>query len=235
MQKHFTTPITYFLEEGRVNLRDCLNVAFNAAEKQRIQKIIIFTSQGEGIRIALEEYCARPEFQHIQLVAVTFPAGKEFTDAEGKPMKVEISSEDRGLFKQQGIPIVQAHFPFDPIESSFRKRGNLGQDLSLVGDALNMFCGSMSLCVQAIVTACDAGAAELGEDVIVLTADTAVLARATTTRRMLRELVIREILCKPAILSISRGESAQAVFEVATEDEPKALTEPSAEHETPKE
>jgi hypothetical protein len=65
----------------------------------------------------------------------------------------------------------------------------------------------MSLCVQAVVLACDAGAVELGEHVIAMTSDTAILVQAAATRRMLRELVVREILCKPAILSIGRKES----------------------------
>jgi hypothetical protein len=82
----------------------------------------------------------------------------------------------------------------------------LAQDLSLIESALNIFGGSMSLCVQAVVLACDAGTVNLGEHVIAMTSDTAILVQASTTRRMLRELIIREILCKPAILSIGRNE-----------------------------
>jgi hypothetical protein len=42
--------------------------------------------------------------------------------------------------------------------------------------------------------------------VISLTSDTAILAMAAVTRKMLSELVIREILCKPAVLTIGRKE-----------------------------
>jgi hypothetical protein len=45
----------------------------------------------------------------------------------------------------------------------------LAQDLSIVGNALNIFCGSISLCVQAVLMACDAGEVEIGEHVVVMT------------------------------------------------------------------
>ena len=113
--------------------------------------------------------------------------------------------------KSKGVSIVKAHSPFDPITSPGRQRGVLGQDLSLVGDALDVLCGSMSLCVQAILLACDAGAVSLREHVIALTSDTAVLAQASNTSRMLSDLIIREILCKPAVLTVSRKEIADKV------------------------
>ena len=206
MADQFVTPITYFLQEGRANLPDCLKIAFQAAKQQSVSKIVIFTARGEGVQLALEDFCSLEEYQNIQLVAVTFPQGKEFT-SEGKPLEVRIPEETDHLLRDNHIPIVRAHLPFDPIAPPFKDRGVLAQDLSLVESALNIFGGSMSLCVQATVLACDAGAVALGEHVIAITSDTAILVQATTTRRMLRELVIREILCKPAILTIGRNET----------------------------
>ncbi|MGB8013581.1 MAG: hypothetical protein WCF68_18360 [Terriglobales bacterium] len=209
MESFFRAPITYFLKEGRENLPECLRIAFEAAKQQNVEKIVIFTAQGEGVKLAIEGFCSQSEYKDMRLVAVTFPNGKTFSDPSGKPVVVEVGQEDRALFERSGVPIVRAHLPFDPIGSCFKNQGVLAQDLSLVGNALNMFCGSMSLCVQAIVLACDAGAVELGEHVVAMTSDTAILAQATSTRRMLRELVIREVLCKPAILSIGREELAE--------------------------
>lgn len=153
-------------------------------------------------------------------------------------MKVEIPASDVELFHGRRVPIIRAHLPFDPITPRRGYRGVLGQDLSLVGDALNMFGGSMSLCVQAIILVCDAGAVEVGQHVIALTSDTAILAQATSTRRMLGELVIREVLCKPAILSIGRKEIAEEVplqLEAAPQTEQRAITEGSSAHEPPSE
>jgi len=223
MPGQFTAPTTYFLEEGRENLPECLKIAFHAAKQQNITKILIFTARGEGVRMALDNFCTQPGFEHIKLVAVTFPEGKDFTD-DGKPIIVEIPVEQRLFFESKGVPIVKAHSPFDPITSPGRQRGVLGQDLSLVGDALDVLCGSMSLCVQAILLACDSGVVSIREHVIALTSDTAVLAQASNTSRMLSDLVIREILCKPAVLTISRKEIADKLpvqLELATGEQKK--------------
>lgn len=206
MQQQFTASITYFLQEGRESLPECLKIAFQAAKQQNIETIVIFTARGDGVQMAMEDFCVREEYKHIKLVAVTFPQGKEFT-ADQKPLEVRISDEAEKTMRAHNIPIVRAHLPFDPIAPPFQDRGVLAQDLSLVESALNMFGGSMSLCVQAIVLACDAGFVGLGQHVIALTSDTAILAQAAPTRRMLRELIVREILCKPAILTIGRNEN----------------------------
>jgi hypothetical protein len=223
MDNKFTAPTTYFLSEGRENLRECLAIAFEAAKQHNIEKIVIFTAEGEGIRLALDEFSLSPRYEKTKLVGVTFPNGKQFTDANGKPRIVEIPKELEGRFQSLNIPIIRAHLPFDPIVPPFRDRGVLAQDLSLVEEALNMLCGSMSLCVQAVVLACDAGAVALGEHVIALTSDTAILAQATCTRRMLSDLIIREILCKPAVFTIGRHEISKRLIEVQVSP-PKAIT-----------
>jgi hypothetical protein len=208
--KQFDLSTTYFLQEGRENTRECLKVAFQAAKQQSISKLVIFTARGEGIRIALQDFCSQDEYKNIRLVAVTFPFGKNFTNPDGTVLTVAIDQANEILFRESGVPIIRAHLPFDPIAPlSYKQGGNLGQDLSLIGEALNIFGGSMSLCVQAILMACDAGAVALAEHVIALTSDTAILAQGTCTRHMLGQLVIREILCKPAVLTVGRQEVAE--------------------------
>jgi hypothetical protein len=177
--------------------------------------------------MALDTFFVQPGFEHIKLIAVTFPEGKHFMDA-GKPIIVEIPANEKVLFEARGVLVVKAHSSFDPITSPGRQRGVLGQDLSLVGDALDVLCGSMSLCVQAILLACDAGAVGAREHVIALTSDTAVLAQASSTARMLSDLVIREILCKPAVLTISKKEVADKFpvqLELGTGQREKSNTE----------
>jgi len=207
MNNSFTAPTTYFLQEGRENLPECLRIAFRAAVQQNVKKIVIFTAYGEGVKFAIENFCAQQEYAGIKIVAVTFPAGKTFTDQQHKPITVEIGNDVRALMQSHEIPLVKAHLPFDPIEPGAALRTKIGADFSLLSEALSMFCGSMSLCVQAIVLACDAGYVETGEHVISLTSDTAILAQAAVTRRMLSQLIVREILCKPAILTIGRKET----------------------------
>lgn len=234
MARHFTTPITYFLQEGKENLEHSLLAAFQAARIQNINKIIIFTGQGLGVRLALDTFSSQSEYAHIKLIAVTFPSGEPFTDKEGNPIRVEIPDAELELFHQKRVSVIRAHLPFDPIAARHQRGELLGQDLSLIGQALNMFGGSMALCVQAVILACDAGLVELGEHVISLTSDTAILAQATTTRRMLRELVVREIICKPAVLTISRKETAEKLpkqLEAGEGSETKAITQSEAEQD----
>jgi hypothetical protein len=232
LPKQFSAPTTYFLQEGRDNLRECLKSVFQTAKVQNIAKLVIFTARGEGVRLALDEFCSLDEYKHVKLIAVTFPQGKKFTDASGNSISVKIDDDNFKVFKAKEIPIVQAHMPFDPIAPIYKQRGVLGQDLSLIGEALNMFGGGMNLCVQAIVMACDAGEVGLGEHVIALSSDTAILAQATSTTRMLEELVIREILCKPVVFSVGRKENADKLpvqMELSVGVEPKAL--PASEPE----
>jgi hypothetical protein len=240
--KQFTLATTYFLQEGQENMRECLKIAFQVAKQQNISKVVIFTARGDGIRIALQEFCCLDEYKKIRPVAVTFPFGKKFTKADGTVLRVAIEEADETLFRESGVPIIRAHMPFDPIGPlSYKQGGNLGQDLSLIGEALNMFGGSMSLCVQAILMACDAGAVGLGEHVIASTSDTAILAQGTCTRQMLEELVIREILCKPAVLTVGRKEVAEkfpAQLELGsgasgTDEEPSSSKQLSEQAESP--
>jgi hypothetical protein len=229
MQTQFTAPTAYFLQEGRDNLRNCLQIAFASAKQQNVSKIVIFTAHGEGVRIALESFCSQAEYSHIKFVAVSFANGKIFTDKEGERIEVKFSPEDLEFFKANSVPVVRAHLPFDPITPFHKGHGMLGQGLSLVSEALGVLGGSMALCVQAITMACDAGEVEIGEHVIALTSDTAVLAQASNTDRMLGELIVREILCKAAVLTISRKEHSEKMpgqlsFEM--EPEPKNLPSP---------
>lgn len=215
MNNSFTATTTYFLQEGHDNLQECLKVAFQAAAQQGINRVIIFTAYGEGIKVAQEQFCSQPEYEHIKLVAVTFPAGKHFTNANKEPISVNIADDVVALMHQHGIPLVRAHLPFDPIEPGAALRTTVGRGLNLLGETLNMFCGSMSLCVQSVALACDAGYIESGEHVIALTSDTAILATAAVTRRMLSQLVVREIICKPAILTIGRKEESPQMLAAA--------------------
>lgn len=205
-KKHFSAPTTYFLQEGRENLDDCLRLSFQAARNQNIGTIIIFTARGDGIRKALLEYSHDPEYNHIRLIGVAFPAGKAMKGADDNPVVIEISDENNELFARHNIPIVRAHFPFDGLRPTGPDAGPLARDLRLIADALNMFSGSMSLCVQSVTLACDAGHIGIGEHVIAMTADTSILATATVTSSMLSDLVVREVLCKPVIMTIAHNE-----------------------------
>lgn len=213
MQDQFTAPITYYLQEGKANLRQTIKIALEAAKAHSINTVVIFTSKGEGVRVAHDAiHTSGSQLTNIDLIAVTFPQGFHFVDEKQQPMDVDISPENKDLFRRENIPLVRAHMPFHPIPPFFKNRGVLANDLSLVENALNVFGGSMSLCVQAVLMACDAGVVPIGEHVIACTSDTAILAKATCTTRLLTEFIVREILCKPAVFDIGMKENKETAL-----------------------
>ncbi|MGD0521004.1 MAG: hypothetical protein ABSA48_07085 [Terracidiphilus sp.] len=209
-QHSFSSKTEYFQEEGKVNLRECMRIAFETAVSRSIDTIVIFTGIGEGPEIAIKEFRSLAPFQDIKLIAVTFPYGQRFKDGK----EVVISPEIRSLLEENRVPLIRAHLPFNPIAAHYRHHGILGQDLTLIGNALSILGGSMSLCVQAAIMACDAGCLDVGDHVISMTSDTAIIVRAAPTDRLLTDFIVREVLCKPLFLTIGKGE--QVYEETAT-------------------
>ena len=207
MPNSISAAIEYFFQEGKENVEECLRISFETALRRGVQTIVIFTAVGEGPRIALEKYRSQDDYAHIKIIAVTFPYGQKFIGYEDKPEATQICAEYRRLFAENDVPIVRAHLPFNPIHAHIKGHSVPGQDLTLIGNVLNIFCGSMTLCVQATLMACDAGEVELGEHVIALTSDTSILVRSAPTERFLADFIVREILCKPISLTIVKSET----------------------------
>ena len=227
MPNSIEAAIEYFFHEGKENLEECMRLSFEAAARRNVQTIVIFTAVGQGPKLALEKFLVQPEYQGIKVIAVTFPYGQKFKGYEERPEEAQISSEYRKLFKDKGIPIVRAHLPFNPVHAHLKGHSAPGQDLTLIGNTLNIFCGSMSLCVQAALMACDAGEVELGEHIIALTSDTAILVRVAPTERFLADFIVREIICKPMSLTIIKSE--QRLTEPSTQLTLEAVAEPRRE------
>jgi hypothetical protein len=224
MNNQFAGEIAYFATEGRTNLTECLRLSLAAAREHGLSKLVIFTAQGEGVQLAIEERSSNSDLPHINLIAVTFPNGKLFKGPNNTPEARPIPEDRLSSFEAAGVKLVRARLPFDPIRANYEGHGVLGQDFSLIGNALTIFGGSMSLCVQATLMACDAGAVEPGEHVIAMSSDTSILLRAAPTERFLTDMVVREIICKPLFLGIARGEQVPPAF---SEDQD------SSEHEQP--
>ena len=221
----FQYPTEYFLEEGKVNLSRCLHATFEAVAAHNIKKVVIFTSAGQGVMMAVQDYCSQERFSDVHLIAVTFPSHTEFS--AGDPAEHKIPDDVSNFLAERKVPVVRAHLPFDPIRSHYEGHGVLGQDFSLIGNALRIFCGSMSLCVQAVLMASDAGHVELGEHVVAMTSDTSILVRAAGTSRFLKDLIVREIICKPVLLTVGKSEKTEHVLQ--TPEEPTSMELPAPE------
>jgi len=232
--KQVTASITYFAREGRENLSECLRLSFETLNQYGLKKLVIFTGIGDGIQEGISDYLSQPLYASVNIVGVTFAQGFEVRQ-DGKQTAHVFPMDRRTAFSEIGIPIVRAHLPFDSISTQYQhQHGVLAQDMGIVGNALNIFCGSMSLCIQAVLMACDAGEIEIGEHVVVMTSDTALIVRAAPTARLLTDLIVRQIICKPAFLTVAKAEKLQAPEEVEADafvidgvaEEPKQL-EPS--------
>ena len=220
----FQYPTEYFMQEGKENLAHCLQATFAAALAHQVSKVVIFTSAGRGVLMALNEYCSQEKYSHIGLVAVTFPSQSQFS--AGDPSERSIPESSLRAFAENNIPVVRAHLPFDPIRTHYAGHGVLGQDFGLIGNALRIFGGSMSLCVQAVLMASDAGYVALGEHVIAMASDTSILVRAAGTDQFLTGLIVREIICKPVILNIGKSERAETLMKEPDEKQPLELEPP---------
>ena len=202
--------IVYFEREGRENLRYVLRVlkkAFRKRQELRSLKLVIFTAMGEGPALAYNEL---GEFD-LRIIAVTFPVGFSFKQ-EGGEQRVfpRIPPKVKKFFDGVDIRVLQpATLPFDSIEGLQAHN----DQMQVIKDAITLFGGSFTLCVQAVLHACDAGEVEAGELVVAMTGDCAAIVTGSTTAKFLTAggLSINEILCKPRNLTIAKPKAVATV------------------------
>jgi hypothetical protein len=204
----FSSDGLYFREEGKGNLHECLVASMESVVRFGLSKLVIFTAKGDGLDAALRLKEVRPEFDQIQLVGVTFPQGKVFPGREGVHLSTRFEPQLLEELANARVPLVRARLPFDPIWRNYPTSSTVAQELSSFGGVLNIFGGGMSLCVQASLMACDAGYVDWGEHIVVMSADTSVLLQAAPTDHFMTDLIVREIVCKPIFLTVTRKEEA---------------------------
>jgi hypothetical protein len=218
-----STPIVYFNEEGRENLMAVIKVVRSRLKKQpqlRNLKLVIFTAYGEGPARAysmLEEY-------EPKIIAVTCPP--DFAVAHGdKTYKPRIDPKVRKFFNGVGIKVLTGRLPFDTIEGM----DGHNREMQILRNALSIFGGGVIPCLQAVLQACDMGELEIGEQVIAVSGDWAILVTASTTNAAFtREngVSINEIFCKPNRFDICRvAVSIQSESDKATESDKSTTIE----------
>jgi hypothetical protein len=193
--------ITYFGEEGRENMVSVLGVIQRRMKKQpRLQrlKLVIFTAYGEGPARA---YNTLREFDP-NIIAVTCPP--DFTVKRGdKIYQPRIEPKLRKFFDGVGIKVLTGRLPFDRIDGM----DGHNREMQLIRDALSIFGGGIVPCVQAVMQACDMGEVEIGEQVIAMSGDWAVLMTASNTKSAFARkngIAVNEIFCKPSTFDICR-------------------------------
>ncbi len=200
-----TSTTHYFPGEGREHMRECLRQAFRWSADNAVSTVIIFTGSGEGPLFAAEELIA--EYDISRVVAVSPPIGRRYKldprQEQSEIVEAGVPSDVRDFLQQMGIAVVAAHLPFRPIA------GVPAGPLEPVDAALSMLGGGLSLCVQAVLMACDAGQVTPGERVVVATGDTAISAIASRTEAFLSArdgLLVEHIICRPRRYDISKAQ-----------------------------
>jgi hypothetical protein len=213
MKETIPSGISYFEREGRQNLPavlDRVKKVFEKREDIRSCKVVIFTAVGEGPALA---YNKLKQFQP-RIIAVTFPPGfmvnRTNEKGESSNYTVGITDQLKQFFAGVNVTVLSGRLPFD----GFDGVESIKLHMKLIKDVLSLFGGGFSLCVQAVLQACDMGAINVGEKVVVLSGDCAALVTASNTAKFLsldEGLSINEILCKPRNLNITRRPAKQPV------------------------
>jgi hypothetical protein len=203
---HTSHSILYFEEEGRQNLPQVLRVVKRAFKKRgdlRKLRIVVFTAIGEGPALAynlLQQYDPK-------IIAVTMPLNFSMRRGDER-LFPRIPDKLKAFFAGVGVTVITGRLPFDPIDGFDAHNAQM----TLVRNVLSLFGGAFSMCVQAVLQACDHGSIEQGEKVIAIGGDCAAVMTASTTKEFLSRdsgLSINEILCKARNLTIARGAPAK--------------------------
>lgn len=236
----------YVPSEGRNSLNACMDVTFKHCAKYGVNAVVIYTATGDGAVLAIDSYLSKPEFSQIKLVAVTPPAKRMYVNADPNAAEAKVRT---GIFGeravklyQSGVPVISARLPFRSI-AAVRKAAPDEQPVTdamqVVDQAFGMLGGGFSICVQAALLACDAGAIAPGERVVAMSADTSVQLIATHSELFLSAthgLLVEHIICRPSMYTISKPDHVITKLQVkALADEtispehPALLAEPDHE------
>ena len=206
----------YFDGEGRDFMEPCLRHTFKWCDEHGVGKVVIFTGTGEGPMFAARNLL--PDYESITAVAVTPPAGRLYvrdpTKAERELVRSGVPPRIQQFLQAFGVPVISANLPFKRME------GDQASPWPQVERAYGVLGGGFSLCVQAVLVACDAGRVAVGERVAAATADTAIVAIASRTETFLSPtegLLVEHILCRPSRYTISKMEHESIAHRAAIE------------------
>ena len=199
----------YVEAEGKPSMEVCIRESFLFCRDHRIGKVVLFTGAGDGAMFAVDNFLTNQEFESIQMIAVTPPSGKRYRsdpfDESSVIVASGVSPEKKEFLRDMGVPVVSAHMPFKTSTGTGVAAWNE------TAEAFGILGGGFSLCVQAILMACDAGEVDAGERVVAASADTSIVAIASRTELFLAPhhgLLVEHIICRPRQFNISKSHHA---------------------------
>lgn len=201
----------YVQGEGRPSLDACMEATFRHCAKYEVAAVVMYTSVGDGPCIAVDRYTSVAEFAHIRIVAVTPPAQRLYLadprePGATAPVRTGIFGERRVKLNEAGVPVISARLPFRSLAVPPSEEASF-DPMQLVDRAFGTLGGGFSLCVQAALLACDAGAVSPGERVAAMTADTSIVLLASHSENFLSPkhgLFVEHIICRPSLYDISK-------------------------------
>ncbi|MBP2666490.1 MAG: hypothetical protein H6Q76_1470 [Firmicutes bacterium] len=190
--------IVYFDGEGRDYLQQTVDLVAKRLQEGDIRHVVVFTAEGEGAELLRDTLIGNKE---IKILAATFPPGQKIVkrepDGNKKDIETLVSMPERiKKLESDGISVISGGMPFQEIivpgTNDFRIQ-TIVWTLGLISEGLH-------LGIQAVLMACDSGKLAVGEKVVAMSADTAVVVQSSTSRLMFHPrdgIRIHEILCKP--------------------------------------
>ncbi len=182
--------IVYFDKKGEENTAETLRIARERAGQLAIRQVLVASTHG---RTALE---AADVFQGsgIEVIAVSICAA--FSD-----MGWTMSAGERAKLEARGVRVLTSlHALGDGISEGFNGECTVG---AVVVSTLRWFSQGMKVAVEISLMAADAGLVPAGTEIISVAgtndgADTAIVIAPSFARKV-KDVSIREILCKPRI------------------------------------
>lgn len=191
-------PTFYFRSRGEVNTRKALELARERALQLKLLKIVVASETGRSALKALQFL----QGTELKLIVVTHYPARTWGPKGEIPIglaRPEYRHVKRYL-EEQGAIVVQGTRPFAGIGRA------LGWDApvpaTFVDKALELFSSGTKIAIEAALMATDAGALDMGEEVVTLGGtykglDTALLVKTSFSGNLFTDFEVLEVIAKP--------------------------------------
>jgi len=181
-----------FDSPGKENTKETLELAKINADLLNIKKIVIASTGGYTINQAISIF----DPSIYKLIVVTHNYGFR----EG--LEQEFPEKLRDELEKQGIKVITGVLAFSGVGSALLRKYQQYDTTAMFSRLIRtIMCQGIKVVMEIVLMACDAGAVDVGEDVISIAgtgrgADTCCLINSTSTR-LFEKLHVKAILAKP--------------------------------------
>ena len=181
-----------FDSPGKENTKETLELAKYNADLLNIKKIVIASTRGDTINQAITIFSSTI----YELIVVTHNYGFR----EG--LEQEFPETLRNELEKQGIKVITGVLAFSGVGSSLLRKYQQYDSTTMFARLIRtVMCQGIKVVMEIVLMACDAGAVDVGEDVISIAgtgrgADTCCLIKSASTR-LFENLRVKVILAKP--------------------------------------